>query len=111
MSNLSDCIRPIAPLSHAPVVAAPRTFTFADNSVVIYPKLPNGQSCRVVIIRRSVTSSTGTVFHVVRNAGRWSFKIDYAFKSATTRVSKDKFLSELNRMGGISSITLLFAPV
>ena len=109
MSTVSDCIRPFAPLSTGPGTAAPRTFTFADDSVTIYPKLPNGQSCRVVIIRRAVTTNHGTVFHAVRNAGRWSFRIDYAFKAKATRMPKAKFLSELTRMGGAHCLPLLFA--
>lgn len=109
MSNVSDCIRPIAPLSSGPASPAPRTFTFADDSVTIFPRLPNGQSCRVVIIRRTVTTSTGTVFHSVRNAGKWSFRIDYAFKAKTTRMPKAKFVAELTRMGGAHCLPLLFA--
>lgn len=106
---VNDCIRPLAPLHTGPGVAAPRTFAFADDSVTIYPKLPNGQSCRVVIIRRTITTNGGTVFHVVRNAGKWSFRIDYAFKAKTTRMSKDKFVSEITRMGGAHCLHLLFA--
>lgn len=100
MSQVSPEIAPFAQLHRGPGLAAPKQFTFEDNTTVIFPKLPGGKSCRVVIIRRSVTSSHGTVFHVCRNAGRWSYRIDYAFQSKTTRMPRGKFIAELTRMGG-----------
>jgi len=100
-------IRPVAEI--APQTPQPRTFTFADNSVVIYPKLPNGQTCKVVIIRRSITSNHGSTFHVCRNAGKWSYRIDYAYKAKTTRMTKERFIAEITRMGGVNTLHLLFA--
>ena len=103
----SDCIKPRKPLHTGPGTAAPRTFRFEDTSTVIYPKLPCGKSIRVVIIRRQVISSTGAVFSVVKNAGKWSYKIQYAHQPKPTRVRKAKFVSELKRMGAIGYLVLL----
>lgn len=80
--------------------AAARTFKFEDDTTTIYPKKPDGTSVRVVIVRRKLTSDSGAVFHVCRNAGKWSYRIDYPFKPATTRMPRKKFVSELMRMGG-----------
>ena len=82
-------------------VTASRSFKFEDNSTVIYPKLPDGTSCRVVIVRRKLTSDSGAVFHTCFNAGKWSYRIDYPFKSATTRLPRKQFVAELMRMGGV----------
>jgi hypothetical protein len=88
-------------IEDAPVNQA--VWTTLDRSTTIYPKLPNGQSCRVVIIRREMTKAApgkpGTTFHVCRNAGKWSYRIDYRFKEKTTRVTRSKFVEELKRMG------------
>jgi len=111
MSHVSECIRPHAPLHSGPGVKPPKSFQFADTSVEIFPRLPNGQSIKVVIIRRSVTCSHGGVFHVCRNAGRWSFRIDYAFSSKTTRMSKERFAREVTRMGAGHTLELLFADM
>lgn len=104
---VSECIKPRGQLHQGPGTAPPRTFRFEDESTVIYPRLPDGKTIRVVIIRRKVTSSTGAVFHVCRNAGKWSYRIDYPFKGKTTRVNEKKFVSELRRMGGIGYLILL----
>ena len=77
-----------------------RTFKYEDDSVTIYPKLPSGKSIRVVITRRKLTSSSGAVFHVCHNAGKWSYRIDYPHKSTTTRMPRKQFVAELMRMGG-----------
>jgi hypothetical protein len=66
-------------------------------------------SIRVVIIRRKLVSSGGTVFHVCRNAGKWSYRIDYPYKSATTRLTRSKFIAELRRMGGGDEVWRLVA--
>jgi hypothetical protein len=107
---ISDCIKPHRPLHQGPGTAQPRKFRFEDESTVIYPKLPDGKSIRVVIIRRKVISSTGAVFHVCKNAGKWSFRIDYPFKSKTTRMKKKQFVNEVLRMGAGSYLPLLFEP-
>jgi hypothetical protein len=100
MSHVSECIRPHAPLHSGPGVKGPKTFQFQDTSVEIFPRLPNGQSIRVVIIRWSVTCSHGSTFHVVRNCGKWSYRIDYAFSSKPKRMTKARFVREIKRMGG-----------
>jgi len=109
MAQCSPEIRPLAPVHVGPGIAPAKTFTFEDNSTTIYPKLPNGHSCRVVIIRRSVTSNHGSVFNVCRNAGKWSYRIDYAMQSKTTRMTKERFIAEVTRMGGANTLHLLLA--
>ena len=109
---ISNCIKPHRPLHYGPGTGAPCSFRFEDQSTVIFPKLPNGKSIRVVIIRRTLTTNAGTVFHVCRNAGKWSYRIDYAFKkNQTTRMTKARFLNELRRMGAENYIELLFETV
>ena len=105
---ISDCIKPIRPLHTGPGTAAPRTFRFEDTSTVIYPKLPCGKSIRVVIIRRRVISSTGAIFSVVKNAGKWSYKIQYPYKTKPTQMKENQFVNELKRMGAMSYLYLLF---
>jgi len=109
---ISDCIRPLAPVHNGPGIAPPRTFEFEDNTVAVYPfsqKL--GKTIRVMIIRRDLRTSNGTVFHVCRNAGKWSYRIDYAFKPKTTRMDKKTFIAELTRMGGADYILALCTPL
>ena len=103
----SPIIDPLPPLHHGPGTAGPRAFKFSDDTVSVYPKLPNGQSIKVTIIRRSLTSNRGSVFHVCRNAGKWYYRIDYAFKERTTRMNKRKFVGEVKRMGGGAYLDLL----
>ena len=91
------------------MITATRSFTFEDNTTVVYPKLPDGKSIRVVIVRRKLISSGGTAFHVCRNAGKWSYRIDYPFKPATTRMVRSQFVAELRRMGGVNEIGRLMA--
>ena len=88
---------------------ATRSFTFEDNTTTIFPKLPDGKSIRVVIIRRKLTSSGGAVFHVCRNAGKWSYRIDYPFKSTTTRLARARFVAELRRMGASCEVWRMMA--
>jgi len=88
---------------------ATRSFKFEDNTTTIYPKLPDGKSIRVVIIRRTLTSSGGATFHVCRNAGKWSYRIDYPFKPLTTRLTRSQFIAELRRMGGADEVGRLVA--
>ena len=105
---ISDCIKPLRHLHVGPGKAPARTFKFNDSSTVIYPKLPDGKSIKVTIIKRALTSSQGVTFHVCRNAGKWSCRIDYPFKRETTRVTRSKFVGELRRMGAGDYIDLLF---
>ncbi len=87
--TISSCIAPVRRHRGPGILEGkPRTFTFTDNTTTVYPKLPGGGTCRVVIIRRSLASSYGAVFHVCRNAGKWSFRIDYPFKKGTTRMTQ-----------------------
>jgi len=90
-------------------MANSRSFKFEDNTVTIFPKLPSGKSIRVIIIRRKLTSSTGAAFHVCRNAGKWSYRIDYPFKPKTTRMGRSKFIAEVTRMGGQNEVGRLAA--
>jgi hypothetical protein len=110
MTTISPQIQPL-PKLHTGEGTGPkeRTFTFEDVSTTIYPKLPSGQSIRVVIIRRRLTTNTGTVFHVCRNSGKWSFRIDYAYKDKTTRLTRTAWLKELHRMGGLSYGVMMLA--
>lgn len=80
---------------------ARKEFTYEDDSTVIYPKLKDGSSIRVVVVRRKLTSPGGAVFHACLNAGKWSFRIDYPFKDKTTRMTRKQFVAELRRMGGL----------
>lgn len=111
MAYCSPVIRPLGRMPSGPgkLEGKPRTFSFRDDSTTIYPKLPNGQSCRVVIIRRMLASSHGATFHTCRNAGKWSYKISYPMKGKPVSVTKDRFLSELNRLGGAEHADMLFA--
>lgn len=84
-------------------------FKFDDDTVFIYPKLPCGKSIRVTVVRRKLTSPGGAVFHVCLNAGKWSYRIDYPFKPATTRLARSKFIAELRRMGGANEVGRLCA--
>ena len=88
---------------------ATRTFTVEDNTIEIYPKLANGKSIRVVVIRRKLTSSDGVIFHICHNAGKWSYRIDYPFKSVTTRMCRKDFIAEIRRMGGANKVGLFCA--
>jgi hypothetical protein len=105
---ISECICPHRPLHQGPGVAEPRKFRFEDTSTVIYPKLPDGKSIRVVIIRRRVISSTGAIVSVVKNAGKWNYKIQYPYKTKPTRMKENQFVNELKRMGAMSYLYLLF---
>lgn len=98
MATISACI---APHAHVDSNAAPivRTWRFEDSSMVIYPRGIDGRSMRVVILRRSLTSNTGCVVSICRNAGRWSFKIQRPFASKPTSMNKATFMAELDRMG------------
>lgn len=97
---VSEEIRPMAHIHRGPRQAPPATWKFEDNTTCIYPKLPGGGSCKVVIIRHKLTCSDGAVFHVCRNAGKWSYRIQYPFQQKDTRMPVEKFLLELTRMGG-----------
>lgn len=98
MATLSACI---APYAHVNTAAAPavRTWRFEDSSMVIYPRGIDGRSMRVVILRRSLASSTGCVVSICRNANKWSYKIQRPFASKPTSIKKDEFMAELDRMG------------
>lgn len=89
--------------------ATRKQFQFEDNSTVVYPKKEDGTSLRVVIIRRKLVSEGGATFHVCRNAGKWSYRIDYPFKPKTTRLSRAQFIAELRRMGGLHEVGRMVA--
>lgn len=107
MINVSDCIKPLKQLHEGPGIAPARTFKFSDDSKILNPKIP-GKNINIINIKRTLTSSHGTVFHVSRNAGKWSCRIDYALKHETSRVSRDKFVKELIRLGAGDYVGLLF---
>lgn len=98
-ATCSPEIRPLQHLHTGPGSAGPTTWTFEDNSIAIYPKLANGQSVRVVIIRRKIIGSNGATLHACKNAGKWSFRINYAFSTKATRMSAKRFFEEGLRMG------------
>jgi hypothetical protein len=56
-----------------------------------------------------LTSSGGAVFHVCRNAGKWSYRINYPFKSVATWLARSQFIAELRRMGGTNEVGRLVA--
>ena len=110
MASLSACI---APFAHVDANATPivRTWSFEDTSTVIYPRGIDGRSMRVVIIRRLLTSNTGCRVSVCRNGGKWSFKIQRPFATKPTAMTKDRFASELQRMGIGAYLGDLIDPV
>jgi len=55
------------------------------------------------------TLGGGATFHVCKNAGKWSSRIDYKFKDKTTRMTRSKFISELRRMGADQYVPQLVA--
>lgn len=102
---VSSVIRPFEVFVPVAVEDAPaqhRRFERNDATTTIYPKLPGGGSCRVVIIRRSISIVTPghkpTVLHICRNAGKWSYRIDYSRKSRTTSMRLQKLIDEAVRM-------------
>lgn len=110
MSHCSDVIKPIR--QYEPVTmeeAATRNvvvWEFEDTSVTIFPKLPSGKSCRVhIILRELIKRINGrpAIFKVCRNAGKWSYKITYAFKDKPTTVNAITFIKEAKRMGASDS--------
>lgn len=88
---ISEVIRPRPIQAPVAVESAPangREWVKADDTKVIFPKRPDGKSCRVVIVRRSVTlmipgRSKQTVFHACRNAGKWSYRVERAIGGLT----------------------------
>lgn len=96
--SLSSCIAPHVHIIHN-TNPAPTVWAFNDNSIVVYPRGTNGKTLRVAIIRRTLKSNTGCVISAIRNGGRWFFKVLRPFADKTTSMTKDKFMSELARMG------------
>jgi len=105
---ISECIRPLPHIHVGPGTAGKAVFTFINNDITIYPKLPSGQSCRVVIKRRNVISSNGAIISVCRNAGKWSYKITYAFSNKPTKLNHKQFVTEVTRLGAAHMIDNMF---
>lgn len=109
-------IRPMAPLFEGSKPAPKQSWNFHDDSKILYPKGRDGKSLRVVIIVRELRLySEGceghTLFRVVRNAGKWSFKIHYRMKDKPTSLKPEKFFAELQRIGGGTYAGMLTMPL
>jgi hypothetical protein len=108
-------VRPMAPLSSGPAPTQTVSWDFDDQSKILFPKGRDGRSMRVVLLVRELRKSTGggtpTVFRVVRNAGKWSFKIQYQMSSKPTVMKAERFFAELERMGGKTYSQMLTMPI
>jgi hypothetical protein len=109
-------IKPLQPLFKGKKEAPKKSWQFIDNSRILYPKGTDGKSMKVTLIIRELhLQSEGcegaTVFRVVKNAGKWSFKIHYRMKDKPTSMKAEKFFAELNRMGGWSYSRAFVMPV
>lgn len=109
-------IRPMAPLFTGVKEAPARNWDFSDDSKILFPKGRDGKSMRVVIIVRelrmtSVGCDGSTLFRVVKNAGKWSFKIHYRMNAKPTSMKPERFFAELERMGGRGYAGMLTMPL
>ena len=106
-------ITAIVPMTHLHrgpgSISGPRTFTIEDTSKTIYPKRANGQTCRVVIIRRSLISSHGAEFKICRNAGKWSYKVKPAMSKTYNTKTRREFVEALENAGASHYTNALFA--
>jgi len=109
-------IRPMAPLFEGSKPAPTKTWSFDDQSKILFPKGRDGKSMRVTLIIRELSvvsegSPKPTVFRAVKNAGKWSFKISYSRKDKPTAVKAETFFAELGRIGGGKYARLMVMPM
>lgn len=109
-------IKPMAPLFEGKKAPPKQIWDFHDDSKILYPKGKDGSSMRVTLIIRELrVMNEGfdgeTVFRVVKNAGKWSFKIRYRMKETWSPMKAEKFFMELKRMGGWAYSRMLVMPM